>query len=620
MIRINKFLTCFILSLLFLSACSPEDVKHPSESGIPLASEFEVEILVDQEINQVTFVAKDIKGAIPIWIFEESNKKVYSTRNGFTKIYNNAGTYTVEVKVANANGISDGSIIKEFTINNSLVDYDRYINLIAGGESKNWSVARKEPGHLGCGPSGTDASEWYWAPPDDKADWGLYDDVLTFTKDMEYIYDPGVGGTIYVNYGSSLFSDQNPNNTQDFMATVSGQETTYDFVGEGNDVYLVFPAQTLFPYIANDDAYNTPKYKIVSISPTKLELIFDNGEIAWRYILTSGETTTPGGYDPDHDCNMWKAVTFTNEFFYAPGWNQIDNPIFIADGNSYQISFPTATTEQWQAQVKFMTNLSTRAEENYDFSAIFNSSKDHNNVTVKLVMTGDDGVFYFQESIFLKAYEDYVFIKTDMPGIDMANVSLVLDFGGNADDTEVTMSHIVLKEHGCDDGTIIEEPEEDNVNWLPDSDCNLWGTVSYDNYFFYAPGWIEIGNMGFEANENSYKITLSEETFAQWQAQVHFRTQNISTSAANKYDFRCIFNANKDMSVTVKLTKVNDDNTFFFTENVALSAYEDYVFKMPAMDGVDIDKVNLVFDFGGNPPDTEVAISSIILKESTCNE
>lgn len=603
-----------------LAGCSPDGFTSPNEAGIPLAADIDVNITVDQEINQVTFTLNN-KAAYPVWIFEEQSKITYSTVNGLTKIYSTAGTYTVEIKIGNANGISDGSIIKTFTIDNSMVDFDKYITFFAGTESKTWSIAASEPAHLACGESGTDGTGWWSASPNEKAAWGLYDDILTFTTGMDYTYNPGVGGTVYVNAGCSVFSEYNTNDGNDFMAAVSEQVTTYDFVAEGNDIYLTFPAHTLFPYIANDDIYNTPKYKLAGISPTKIELISDNGSIAWHYILTSGEETKPGGYDPDNDCNMWKTATFTNEFYYAPGWSQIDDPGFADNGNSYQITLPEATSDQWQAQVKFLTDLSTNAATNYDFSTIFNSTKDHNNVTVKLVKTGDDGVYYFQESISLKAYQDYTFIQTDMAGIDMEKVSLVLDFGGNAAETVVTVSRVVLKEHSCDDGTVIEEPEEDDVNWLPDSDCNMWKSVSYTNFFYYAPGWNQIADPDFVADGNSYKITLSEETFAQWQAQVHFKTENIATSAANKYDFRCILNSNKDIrSVTVKLTKVDDDNTFFFTKNIDLTAYEDYVFKMPAMDGIDIDKINLVFDFGGNPANAEVTISSIILKESECNE
>ncbi|GAB3424628.1 hypothetical protein [Niabella aquatica] len=616
---IYSYLGSLLIMLLTFAACK-KDIAHPVEGEIPLATDIDVDIAVNQELNQVTFTLKN-KGVYPVWSFEENSKTVYSTLNGFTKIYNTAGTYSVNIRIGNANGISDGAITKTFTINNSLVDFDKYIGLIAGKESKTWSIARKEPAHLACGPSGSDGTEWWSALPNEKADWGLYDDVLTFTNNMKYTYNPGAGGTVYVNKESSLFSAHNPNNGLDFMAPVSEQTTTYNFIGEGTDVYLTFPSQTLFPYLANNEAYQTPKYKVVGISANKLELVSDNGSIAWHYILTSGGDTKVGGYDPGSDCNFWKTATFTNEFYYAPGWNQIGNPGFSANGNAYQITLPTATSETWQAQVKYLTNMTTQATKNYDFSAVFNAFKDHNNVTVKLVKTGEDGTFFFEEKIKLKAYEDYVFIKTDMPGIDMDKVSLVLDFGGNAAETVVTMSRVVLKEHSCDDGTVIEGPGEDNVNWLPNSDCNKWKTVNYTNFFYYAPGWAQIADPALAANGNSYKITLPEATFGQWQAQVHFKTTNISTSSANKYDFYCVLNASKNISgVTVKLTKVDDDNTFFFTKNVGLTAYEDFVLKVPAMDGIDIDKVNLVFDFGGNPANTEITISNIILKESTCNQ
>jgi hypothetical protein len=70
----------------------------------------------------------------------------------------------------------------------------------------------------------------------------------------------------------------------------------------------------------------------------------------------------------------------------------------------------------------------------------------------------------------------------------------------------------------------------------------------------------------------------------------------------------------------VKLYKNGDDNTYFFTNNISLTAYEDYEFGMTEMEGIDADQINLVFDFGGNPANTEVTVSEIILKESSCNE
>ncbi|MCD8184723.1 MAG: hypothetical protein LUE99_18460 [Bacteroides sp.] len=610
--RIYSYLESLLLLIFAFSACTPEDFVHPDPNGIPLATDIDVDIAVDQEINQVTFTLKN-KACMPVWIFDG---KTYSTVNGLSKIYAEAGTYEVEIKMANSNGVSDASITKSFTIENAIVDFDSYITRMAGSADKEWMIAKETEGHLACGDSGTDGTNYYSAAPNEHAAFGLYDDVLTFGTDKSYIYNPGAGGTVYVNKGCSIFGEFNPQDGKDFMATVEEQKVNYDFVVEGNDVFITFPSKTLFPYIANDDAYNTPKYKIVSLTPTKMELIADNGEIAWHYILASGEETKPGGYDADNACNMWKTATFTNEFFYAPGWGQIADPAFEANGNSYKITLSTATSDQWQAQVKFLTDITTNSSTNYDFSTIFTSTKDHNNVTVKLVQTGNDGNFYFTESIKLKAYEDYVFIMTDMPGIDMDNVSLVLDFGGNVENTEVTVSRVVLKEHGCDDGTIVETPgEEEDVIWLPDAASNMWKSASFTNEFYYAPGWTQIADPGFVADGNSYKISLPVATTDQWQAQVKFLT-DMTTSSATAYDFRCILNSTEDMTgVTVKLVSSSDDADFYFAERVDLVAYQDYVFKQPNMPGIDMDAVTLVFDFGGNPAGVDVTVSSVILQE-----
>ena len=373
---------------------------------------------------------------------------------------------------------------------------------------------------------------------------------------------------MYVNTGCSVFSSFNTNDGNDFMAAVNEQITNYDFDIVGDDVFITLPSQTLFPYIPNDESYNQPRFKIASITPSKLELVSDNGAIAWHYILSSGDDIKPAGYDPDNACNLWKNATYNMEFWYAPGWAQIADPEFEANGNSYKITLPEATTDTWQAQVKFLTDMATNSANNYDFSAKFVATEDHNNITVKLVKTGDDGVFYFVETVKVKAYEEFTLIKTNMEGIDMEQVSLVLDFGGNAAGTVVTLSRVVLKENSCDDGTIIEPGggeggDEDEVTWLPDADSNLWKNATYTNFFYYAPGWAQIADPTLEADGNSYKITLPEATFGQWQAQVHFLT-DMATSSSTNYDFRGIFNATKDMSgVTINLTKVGDANVSY---------------------------------------------------------
>lgn len=609
-------------SAIALTACSPEDFPSLSEAGVPLAADYadKIEILVDQETNQVTFNLK-AAGCMPYWHFVSEKKTPYSTINGLQRIFASAGDYTVEVQIANANGISDGIITKTFHIDNTIVDFDKYITFMSGGTSKEWYVAQEENGHLGCGPTGTDGLEWYSAAPNAKADMGLYDDIVTFGSEYQYTYNPGDGGTVYVNTGCSIFPEYNPGNGEDFMVPVEEQQATYSFEVVGEDLFIVFPAKTLFPYIASDGLYNAPRYKVLSMTTKKMELLSDDGSIAWHYILTSDKSTVFTGFKYNSDCNMWRTAEVQEpEFWYAPNWVEIANPEYSFEGSTYKVTWTEATSDTWQAQMKLLSDIATNAATNYDFSVILNASKDHGNVTVKLVDAADDGHYYFAETVKLKAYEDYVFYMSDMPGLDIDAVRLVFDFGWNAADTEVTIKNIVLKEHSCDDGTVLpsEEPElpAEDVDWAEEAATNLWRSANILEYFYYyAPGWSPIDNPELTEDNYTYTLSLPVATNEQWQAQMAFKT-DMATSADKAYDFRCILNATQDVKgATVKLVLEGDDNVFYFAERVDLTAYEDYVFKMVNMPGIDMERVNLFFDFGGNPENTQVTISGIILQE-----
>jgi hypothetical protein len=64
------------------------------------------------------------------------------------------------------------------------------------------------------------------------------------------------------------------------------------------------------------------------------------------------------------------------------------------------------------------------------------------------------------------------------------------------------------------------------------------------------------------------------------------------------------------------LTKTGDDGSFYFADRHVLTAYEDYVYQMVGMAGIDMEKMTLVFDFGGCAAGTEITISDIIIRES----
>lgn len=616
--KINYILGAFAAVAMSLASCSPEEFDGVSEKGLPLVENYKVTADVDQTINQVTFKL-DGNAVYPIWFVNEAATP-YSTQNGLKKIFSNAGDYEMEYRVGNRNGFSQGIGKVTFHIDNSLVDMTKYTTLLSG---KTWRIAKDVQGHIGCGEPGTDGLGWYSAAPNEKEASGLYDDELTFTTDGSYTYSPGADGLVFVNTGCTVMPG-NPGDGNDFDAAAEQQTATYTIEGRGNDVYLVLPAQTLFPYVSCDNQYNKPEFRIESITGSELVLVYDDGSIAWHYILTSkADEPTFDGFDPDSEFNMFKGCTFTNSFYYAPGWGQIADPTITADGNSYTVSLPTATNETWQAQVMFHTDMTTAATSNYDFSCKLMSTTDHNNVTVKLTKESDDNTYFFAETVKLKAYEEYVFYKSDMPGIDMDAVKIVFDFGGNAENTEVTISDIVLKDHANDDGTVVPSEDEDKTVYTYDSENNLWkvnvdDTDAYTTSFYYAPGWTQIADPGFSKDGGNYTITLPVATTDQWQAQVKILT-NIAAEAETPYDFSCTMMSDKELKgATVKLTDSSSDDNYMVLERVDLAPYEEYVVKVPAsvmLEGA-ADALSLIFDFGGCQENTKVVVNNIILQKT----
>ena len=620
----SKALLIAVTAGLTLSACSPEDFDGVSEAGLPLAENAKVTASVDDETNTVTFNMEG-DGIYPMWYIPVDGKEVtknpvYSTVNPLQKIWVNSGDYKVYYRVGNRNGMSQGMGETTFHVTNTLVVFSEIVGKLSG---KEWRIAATEPAHMACGPSGTDGTEWWKAGANEKAEFGVYDDRLTFGADYSYTYNPGAGGTMYVNTGCSIFPDYHQDT--DYMVPVSEQHSSYQLSAEGDDLYLVMPANTCFPYIPADAAYNGElRLRVESITGSTMVLVWDDGNIAWHYILTCASEGFQG-FDSNSNCNMWKNCQFTNEFFYTnPDWAQIDNPTVTEKNGAYTIELPTATAMQWQAQVKFLTDMTTNAVTKYDFSCKLVSTTDHPGVTLKLVKTGDDNSFYFAERIDLKANQEVLFYRSDMDGIDMDNITLVVDGGGNADNTKLTISNIDLQEHKCD-GVEAPAEEEDKTVYNYNSASNIWkshvddkGDAGFTTFFFYAPGWTEIDAPDFTADKGHYTVELPTATFAQWQAQVHLIT-DIPGEADTPYDFSCKFLAKKDIKgVTVKITDTSSDENFFFANTYDLKAGEEYQVKVPAsvLKVGAADALKLVFDFGGNPEGEKVEIYDIIFQKT----
>ena len=639
--HIFRYLGVTLLLAGIISACSPEKITHPSEAGIPSATQIEPVISVDQEINQVTFaLPAGTKGLIPVWLFQDKTGDwtQYSAQNGLKKIFTTAGDYSVRMHLMNSNGMSPDFVQKTFHIDNTIMNFDKYNTMLTGGSQKEWRIDNSVAGHMGCGPSGTSGTEWWSANPDDKKDWGVYDNRMTFVLEGNvYQFDPGAAGTIYVNTGisSEPYGSHNTNDGNDYLYPVEAQTAEWSWEVDGEDLYLILPANTYWPYYANVDFIANPRFKVESISTKSADLVIDNGEIAWHFTITSGAAEVKfNGFNYNHEANLWKPVdadgAHSYSFFYAPGWTQIADPEVSCAGGKYTFSLPSATSEQWQAQCFIIptTDLPLSAATNYDFSCILNSSTDIKKVTLKLTDTANDGNFLFTENVNLTAFEDYVFYLSDLPGIDAAAVKMVFDFGGNPDNTEVSVSNIVLKDHAIDDGTVLPSVPEDPVagpeEYKYDSEANLWkaADAAHSYSFYYAPSWSQLPDPEVENNGNEYLLKLPSATFAQWQAQFFIIPDNpVALESSKSYDFSVVLNSTTDIrAVTLKLTDVSSDDNFLFTENVNLTAFEDYIFDLSDLPGIDAAAVKMVFDFGGNPDNTEVTIKRIVLKDHAIDD
>lgn len=629
-----------------MTACSPDSFDGADPNGIPSVSGVDFNISVDQETNQMIATYTPQPGTYPVWIL---NGNTYSTLQEVG--YNNpeAGTYTIDMKIGNRNGFSQGTISKTFTFNETKVDYSADFRRITG---KEWRIANKEVAHMGCGPAGTAGTEWWSAQPNDKKDFGVYDDRITFTADNRkggtYTYNAGADGMTYVNWGTSF----NPTGAEPDVDVALGNQTStwsfevYDWEdAEGNvtkQTYIQLGENTLFPYISSNAQYENPKFRIETLTATKMVLVYDapDRSISWRFILTSAadeRLVEEQGFDANSDFNLWKGVTPDATFYFAPNWSPDRTAemqtTYNDKGNDYTVTVPDAAFDRWQAQMHLhTTGVEISAANHYDFSCIFVADADIDGVTVKVTNEADNEAIIDVDNISLKAGKEYVFWKSDVEGKDLSPVKIVFDFGHASGATTINVSNIVLKDHANNDGTIVSEggegggEDKPTMDWNYESGANLWKAVDdgtlFDafGYWFADDSWTALGTQP-EATQNgdTYEITIPEGIGgSQWQGQFHIDTK-LTASADKAYNFYFVMETDNDCpGVTVKLTDAGDSN-FFCEGRHDVKADEPFIFKLEGAtlkEGKDAEAIRLFFDFGGSPAGTHVKISKIYFEEA----
>jgi hypothetical protein len=349
-----------------------------------------------------------------------------------------------------------------------------------------------------------------------------------------------------------------------------------------------------------------------------------DGSVTKTFHVNKTKINGFGGFVEDSEYNLFKNATFeAPHYWYAPGWSQIADPTCAISKGSYAVTLPAATTDQWQAQMFVPTNVALKAGKHYDFSCILTSSVDHPNVTVKLgsVSKGDFSLLY-KNPIKLSANEPLcVYVSDAECTADINDLELIFDFGGNAANTVINLESFVIKDHDNDDGTVL--PSAAAANFVYNSVDNLWLPVdknsAYTTAFYYAPGWNPIPNPTFTADNGTYSVSLPTATNERWQSQVTLIPNDLKAEADQDYDFSVTIHSDKALAtVTAKVVDTANNKLFLDGTDVAFAVPADGDFKIQVAKkrfNSASPHIQIVFDFGGNPANTNVKMSEIILQK-----
>ena len=310
--RLFKYMATALMAVSMLAVGCTTEYVELDEGKLPSAENFDVSIDVDQETNYVTFTMNNT-GMVPMWIFGDqavdgrANKTFAYTGNGISLRFRDAITYTVEVKAYNAHGVSVGSKVYEFTMDNTYrdpFDASPYMKALAN----TWQWDKETDGHFGCGSinaetgqATTDGTDWWKCGPNGKEGAGMYDDTITFTEGGEYTYNPGDDGVVYVNWGMAAggnYPGNYANDEQDYQAPIEAFTCKYSIENNWNaagieEIYLVLEPGHNLSYIPHQTAIDNPRYRFLETNVGNirktLSLVNEEptenggGGIAWKY-------------------------------------------------------------------------------------------------------------------------------------------------------------------------------------------------------------------------------------------------------------------------------------------------------------------------------------------------
>lgn len=625
------------MSAALMAACSPDYIT-PDQAKLPQAADFDVQVEVNQETNYVTFNMNN-NGIVPVWIVgatdpidnangsKVTGKNYAYTGNGLLLRFRDEGKHTVEVKAYNAHGISVGSQMVEFTLNNTYRDpFDPapYIKALSDGSTKTWEWNHTVAGHFGCGPFGGTGTEWWSAGAEEKKDWSLYDDKITFGADGSYIYDPG-DGQLYVNANSGIKSEYATG--EDYLVPWEKTTATYSVESSWNDagveeIYITLPKGTPMSYVADQTELDDPRYLVLESKPADmkkcLKLVANlktSGNpdgIAWHYEFVKegsagGDVTDPlygktsktwvldseanghigCGPDQANAAGWWAAGP--NE---KAGFGLYDDEItFYADGK--YVFNPGADGKIYINKDVTAIGPGTTQSEDYDIDWTVQEST--------YTLNGD--VLTFPEGVVI--------------GYVANNESVTKPTYVITENTEDKL--VIVANFSGISWQYIYKPKPDVFD--VDGPGNFWKSASVSMTYWYSPSdWSGGLNPETETLENNgLKVVIPEGIGGnEWQGQTVFHT-DIPMSASKTYDFCVTVEADQDIpAMTFKLAWEGNDNDHaaFYVNDFTVEAGEPATFKMESVvPDVDYDKVVLFVDLGRCTAGTTVTLTKICMQE-----
>lgn len=625
------------MSAALMAACSPDYIT-PDQAKLPQAADFDVQVEVNQETNYVTFNMNN-NGIVPVWIVgatdpidnangsKVTGKNYAYTGNGLLLRFRDEGKHTVEVKAYNTHGISVGSQMVEFTLNNTYRDpFDPapYIKALSDGSTKTWEWNHTVAGHFGCGPFGGTGTEWWSAGAEEKKDWSLYDDKITFGADGSYIYDPG-DGQLYVNANSGIKSEYATG--EDYLVPWEKTTATYSVESNWNDagveeIYITLPKGTPMSYVADQTELDDPRYLVLESKPADmkkcLKLVANlktSGNpdgIAWHYEFVKEGSAGGDVTDPLYGktSKTWVLDSEANGHIGC-GPDQANAAVWWAAGPNEKAGFGLYDDEiTFYADGKYVFNPGADGKIyiNKDVTAIGPGTTQSEDYDIDWTV---------QESTYTLNGDVLTFPEGVVIGYVANNESVTNPTYVITENTEDKL--VIVANFSGISWQYIYKPKPDVFD--VDGPGNFWKSASVSMTYWYSPSdWSGGLNPETETLENNgLKVVIPEGIGGnEWQGQTVFHT-DIPMSASKTYDFCVTVEADQDIpAMTFKLAWEGNDNDHaaFYVNDFTVEAGEPATFKMESVvPDVDYDKVVLFVDLGRCTAGTTVTLTKICMQE-----